>query len=316
VTSSPEPIRADAPERWLELSVETDAEAVEAVSEILGRVSAGTVVEPIALVRDPTDELAAHPDHGAGFVVTGHVADGPDASAQVEATERALWHLQAFGLRPVGELRVRTVEDRDWAERWKEHATVQRIGRVVIVPSWLDHVPGADEVAITLDPGMAFGTGLHPTTRGCLTLLQEVSPMPARVLDVGCGSGILALAALRLGAASAVAVDTDAEAVAATRANAARNGLADRVEARHGTLTPETTDRFPLVLANLVAAILVELAPRLAAHVAPGGTLIASGIIAPRADEVLEAMAGAGLEAVQRLDDEDWVSLALRTSPA
>jgi ribosomal protein L11 methyltransferase len=317
VTSSPEPIRADAPQRWLELSVETDAEAVEAVSEILGRVSAGTVVEPMALVRDPADELAAHPDDRAGFVVTGHVADGPEATAQVDATERALWHLQAFGLRPVGELRVRTVEDRDWTERWKEHATVQRIGRVVIVPSWLDHAVGAGEVAITLDPGMAFGTGLHPTTRGCLTLLQELpEPMAQRVLDVGSGSGILALAALRLGASSAVALDTDPEAVAATRANAARNGLADAVEAMHGTLPPEVTQRFPLVLANLVAAILIELGPRLAAHLAPGGTLIASGIIEPRADEVLEAMAAAGLEPVRRLDDEDWVSLALRARPA
>lgn len=305
-------MRTDAPAgQWLELRVETDAEAVEAVSEILGRVSAGTVVEPMALVRDPADELSASPDPSAGFVVTAHVPHGPDAAAQVEATERALWHLQAFGLRPVGELAVRTVDDRDWAERWKEHATVQRIGRVVIVPSWLEHERAEGEVAITLDPGMAFGTGLHPTTRGCLALLQEVAPMPARVLDVGSGSGILALAALRLGAATAVALDTDPEAVRATRANADANGLGERLEARAGTLDHEATERYPLILANLVAVILVELAPRLAAHLAPDGTLLASGIIAPRADEVLAAMAAAGLQPARRLDDEDWVSLAL-----
>jgi ribosomal protein L11 methyltransferase len=301
--------------RWLELSVEADAEAVEAVSEILGRVSAGTAVHPTALARDPGDELAATPDLSAPFVVTAHVADGPDAAAQVEATERALWHLQAFGLRPLGELRVRAVEESDWTERWKEHVTVQRVGRVVIVPSWVEHAAAPDEVAITLDPGMAFGTGLHPTTRGCLRLMQEIEPMPPRILDVGCGSGILALAALRLGAASAVGVDTDPDAVAATRANAERNGLGDRVEVRAGTLAAVADERFPLVLANLVAAVLADLASPLAAHLATGGTLLASGIIAPRADEVIEAMAVAGLEPVRRHDDDDWVSLALVASP-
>jgi ribosomal protein L11 methyltransferase len=301
--------------RWLELSVEADAEAIEAVSEILGRVAAGTAVHPTKLLRDPNDELAATPDLAAPFVVTAHVADGPDAPGQVEATERALWHLQAFGLRPLGELQVRAVEDSDWTERWKEHVSLQRIGRVVIVPSWVEHVASADEVAITLDPGMAFGTGLHPTTRGCLRFLQELEPMPPRVLDVGCGSGILALAALRLGAGSAVGIDTDPEAVVATRANAERNGIAARLAVQGGTLPAIPGERFPLVLANLVAAVLVDLAEPLAGHLAPDGRLVASGIIEPRATEVIEAMARAGLEPIRRLDDEDWVSLVLAHRP-
>jgi ribosomal protein L11 methyltransferase len=297
--------------RWLELSVTADVEAVEAVSEVLGRVSAGTAVHPTELLRDPNDELAARPDPSAPVVVTAHVVDGPDAAEQVESTERALWHLQAFGLRPVGELRVRAVDDADWAERWKEHYTVQRIGRVAIVPSWADHEAADGEATVVLDPGMAFGTGLHPTTRGCLELLQRVSPMPARVLDVGCGSGILALAALRLGAAAAVGFDTDPGAVTATRENGARNGVADRIEVRHGTLPETPAERFELVLANLVASVLVELAPRLAAHLAPGGTIVASGIIEPRAEEVERAMAAAGLSVSARLDDGEWVSLVL-----
>src|SRR6185436_2351334 len=99
--------------RWLELSVEADVEAVEAVSEILGRIAAGTVVQPTRLIRDPNDELSAREDPTAPFVVTAHVADGPDSAGQVDATERALWHLQAFGLRPVGPLRVRAVDDAD-----------------------------------------------------------------------------------------------------------------------------------------------------------------------------------------------------------
>lgn len=297
--------------RWLELTVEADAEAVEPVSEILGRVAAGTIVQPLRLLRDPDDELVVRDDATAGYAVIAHVRDEPGADAAVASTERALWHLQAFGLRRIGELRVRAVDDADWAEAWKAHYAPQRIGRVVVVPSWVKEPIGPDEVDIVLDPGMAFGTGLHPTTRGCLELLQQITPIPSPVMDVGCGSGILALAALRLGAQRAVGLDTDPLAVEATVANAERNGLAGGLAASVGTLPARPAERFPLVLANLVAAVLVELAPRLAAHLAPEGTLLASGIISPRADEVLEAMRAAGLEPRRRRDDGEWVSLAL-----
>jgi ribosomal protein L11 methyltransferase len=302
--------------RWLELTVTCDNEAIEAVSEILGRVGQGSAVRPTRLIRDPADELSAREDPSAPYEITAHIPEDEAAPAAVEATERALWHLQAFGLRPVGELRVRSVDDADWTEAWKAGYVPQRIGRVVIVPSWLDEPIGPDEVALRLDPGMAFGTGLHPTTRGCLTLLQEISPMPSVVLDVGSGSGILALAALRLGAERAVCYDTDPLAVAATVANAAANDLADRVTAQPGSLPPKPVgEPYPLVIANLVAAVLVELAEPLAAHTAAGGILLASGIIESRADEVLEALTGTGLALEGRLDDAEWVSLQLRHSP-
>lgn len=296
--------------RWLELRVEAGVEAIEAVSEILGRVGSGTAVHPTQLIRDPDDELSARADATAPFVVKAHIADGADAAVAIEHTERALWHLQAFGLGPVGGLEVRAVDDADWTDAWKQHYVAQRIGRVLIAPSWATDEARDGEVRIVLDPGMAFGTGLHPTTRGCLELLQRVEPMPREVLDVGCGSGILSLAALRLGANRAVGLDTDPLAIEATRANAERNGLATQVEARLGTLgTPDT--RYDLVLANLVAAVLVTLAPGLADHVTPRGTLLASGIIEPRATEVIDAMAAAGLRVAERRDDGEWVSLRL-----
>ena len=290
--------------------MEADVEAVEAVSEVLGRVAAGTAVRPTRLIHDAGNELAVREDSAAPYEVTAHIPDDEGASEVVEATERALWHLQAFGLRPVGELRVRRVDDADWLERWREGYEPQRIGRVVIVPSWLEAELAPGEVAVRLDPGMAFGTGLHPTTRGCLALLQRIGPMPPRALDVGSGSGILALAALRLGVGHVDCLDTDAEAVRAALANAAANDLADRVTVTRGTLPASAADApYPLVLANLVAALFVELAPRLAAHLAPNGTLVVSGIILERQGEVEDALRGAGLHVDERLRDGDWVSL-------
>ena len=299
--------------RWLELTVTCDNEAIEAVSEILGRVGQGSAVRPTRLIRDPNDELSAREDPTAPYEITAHIPEDESAPAAVDATEQALWHLQAFGLRPVGELLVRSVDDADWTDAWKAGYVPQRIGRVVIVPSWLDESIGPDEVALRLDPGMAFGTGLHPTTRGCLTLLQAIEPMPPVMLDIGSGSGILALAALRLGAERAVCYDTDPLAVEATVANAAANGLADRVSANRDSLPPMPTgEHYPLVLANLVAAVIIDLAEPLAANTAPGGTLLASGIIEPRAEEVLAAMTAAGFVLEDRLDDGEWVSLRLR----
>jgi ribosomal protein L11 methyltransferase len=298
--------------RWLELSVEADVEAVEAVSEVLGRLGHGAAVRPTRLLRDAGDELSVREDPTAPYELTAHLPDDPAAPAAIEATERALWHLQAFGLRPVGELRVRPVDERDWTEGWKAGYAPQRIGRLLIVPSWLEAPAERGDVVVRLDPGMAFGTGLHPTTRGCLQLLQRLAPMPSRILDVGSGSGILSIAALALGAAHVDALDTDRVAVEATLANAARNDVGDRLAARVGTLREAGGKRYPLVLANLVAAVLIELAPRLAAHTAVHGELLASGIIAERGGEVVAALEGSGFELTERLDDGEWVTLRMR----
>jgi ribosomal protein L11 methyltransferase len=298
--------------RWLELTVLVDSEAVEAVSEILGRLGRGAAVRPTRLIRDPSDELSAREDPGAPYELTAHLPDDAAAPTAIEATERALWHLQAFGLRPVGELRVRTVDETDWTQGWKQGYQPQRIGRLLIVPSWLDPPVGTDDLVLHLDPGMAFGTGLHPTTRACLELLQRAGPMPPRVLDVGCGSGILGLAAIALGAGHVDALDTDAVAVETTLDNAAANAMGDRLTARAGSLEADGAAPYPLVLANLVAVVLVELAQRLAAHLATGGTLLASGIITERASEVVTALSAAGLRLDERVDDGEWVSLRMR----
>jgi ribosomal protein L11 methyltransferase len=300
--------------RWLALSVEADVEAVEAVSEILGRLGHGSAVEPLRLVADEADEQALRPDPAAGFRVTTWVPDDETAADSVARTETALGHLRAFDLRPMSGLTVTAVDDADWATGWRSGYAPIRLGRLSLVPTWLEVPPDA-ELVIRLDPGMAFGTGLHPTTRGCLELLQRLGPMPAEVLDVGTGSGILGLGALRLGARRVVGYDVDRLAVEAATANAAANDLGAQFEARLGTLPEDVLRPYPLVLANLVAAVLVELAPRLAAHTAPGGTLIASGIIDTRADEVDAALVASGFVVEERLVDGDWITLRARRAP-
>jgi ribosomal protein L11 methyltransferase len=299
---------------WLELAVEADPEAVEAVSEILGRVATGgTTVEPAFHLVE--EGLGARVDPDRPAVVRGYVParDASAAEAAAATVAEALGHLQAFGLRPIGVLRTRIVHEEDWAEAWKAYFPVLRIGRgLVIRPTWRRHRRQPEDTVIAMDPGMAFGTGLHPTTRLCLGALEPLADEGlldgAHVLDVGCGSGILAIAALLLGATRAVGLDTDPIAVEATLANARRNRVARRLPARVGSL-PSGEPAFDVVLANLIAGVLVPLAPLLRDEIRPGGTLLASGIFVDREDEVRDAFSSVGLIVRESTQEGDWVAL-------
>lgn len=299
---------------WLELAVEADLEAIEAISEILGRVATGgTTVEP---AYDLVDEgLGARVDPTRPATVRGYVPARDPAAAEAAAAQvaEALGHLQAFGLRAIGDLRTRIVHEEDWAAAWKAYFPVLRIGRRIVVrPTWRRHRRAPDDVVIAMDPGMAFGTGLHPTTRLCLAALEPLADdgrlTGKRVLDVGCGSGILTIAAVRLGAASALGVDTDPIAIEATTANARRNGLARRARARVGSL-PSGEPPFDIVLANLIAGVLVPLAPALRAELAAGGSIVASGIFIDREAEVRAAFEAARLTIMGRSAEGEWVAL-------
>jgi ribosomal protein L11 methyltransferase len=302
---------------WLELAVEVDIEAVEAVSEILGRVApGGSSVEPAFELVD--EGLGARVDPTRPAIVRAYVPARDAASAERAArdAEAALGHLQAFGLRPIGELRTRLVDEADWADAWKAHFPVMRIGRhLVIRPTWRRHRAAPGDVVIALDPGMAFGTGLHPTTRLCLAALEAAAARGeldgSRVLDVGCGSGILSIAAARLGARRVSGLDIDPIAIEATLANARRNRLARRIRARVGS-PPSGEPPFDLVVANLIASVLVDLAGPLRDELRRGGILLASGIFEDREAEVAAALGEAGLIVVDRSVDGEWVALAAR----
>lgn len=286
---------------WIELSVRTDAEGAEAVAALLNElVESGVAIEQ-TIVPDAGEAF----DPARAFIVRAFFS-----SAQREQLQRAqesLWHLAQ--LRAMSAPCVRELAEEDWAEAWKKYYTILRVGaRVVIKPSWLAYTPRADDVVIELDPGMAFGTGLHPTTRLCLRALEAHQGAAARVLDVGTGSGILAIAAAKLGARAILARDTDVVAIETAARNVAINRVEDYVRVERGTLDA-SCNQFDLICINILAEVIVELAPALAAALRPGGVVIASGILDFKADDVADALDTVGIAIIEKNQEEDWVTL-------
>lgn len=286
-----------AARRWLEIQVPAHAEAVEAVSEILTRIGH----QGIAV------DLPVEPRGGTDHLVKAYLLDDGEVVAKVNDVRDALGHLQAFGLGPIGELSAREIKEEDWLESWKAQFTPLRIGRFLVRPSWSAPRPAGEQIEIVLDPGMAFGTGLHPTTQQCLEALSHIALDGRSVIDVGTGSGILAIAASKRGASPVVAVDTDPLAVEAARENTARNGVA--VPVGEGSAA-DVPGRFDVVIANIVSPVLQRIAPDLVARLAPRGTLIVTGIAAPNEAHTLDAFVRAGMALLDRTQREDWVGLA------
>jgi len=305
-----------APDRvWHEFSVEVDSEAVEAVSELFGRYGFN---EGVA-IAEPYDQ-EGDGDHlrfarDCPFVVRTYVADSDFKPDIVDEIRRALWHLGQ--LRQVSDLTVTPIQEEDWANSWKEHFTARRIGdRVVIKPPWQQYEPREGEIVVELDPGMAFGTGLHPSTRLSVQGIEQVVSDGDRVFDVGTGSGILAISAIKLGAAHVDAVDIETVAIRATMENAQRNDVTDRIDVKLGTAGngEPFEGEYDVVLANIIARILVELAEPLTRATRPGGKLVLAGIIESREKVVVDEFASFGADVITRRQMDDWVSLVLERS--
>lgn len=297
-TPSSDPGRPGAlplrPLRWIEIAVPAHAEAVEAVSEILTRVGYNGIA-----IEEPLE-----PSPDALHLVKAYLIHDSAARGRVRKVREALGHLQAFGLGPIDALTLRRIEDEDWLESWKASFTPLRIGRFLVRPTWSDADPG-DAIVLELDPGMAFGTGLHPTTQQCLRALSVQDVEGKTVADIGTGSAILAIAAAKRGAASVIAVDIDEVSMRAASENVARNGVA--VTVGRGS-AGEVPGRHDLVLANIVAPVLQQIAPDLARCTAPGGMLVVAGIIAAAEVETVTAFEAVGFHPAGREQDGDWVS--------
>lgn len=275
----------------------------------------------IVFAAPPTDEEL-------GLLLADLDGDDPVAVELVDPAVRVFFSSAAGRDRAAATLRGQhglavaavDVSDEDWAARSQASLRAVRAGEVLVAPPW-DDTPAP--VRVVIQPSMGFGTGHHATTRLCLRLLQDCARPDMRVLDVGTGSGVLAIAAARLGAARVLAIDNDPDALRSARENVDLNGVGDRVTLAHVALgadhsapgaehqAPIVEHRFDLVLANLTGATLVRLAPRLAAAVAPGGRLIVSGILREELEEVAGAFRAHALEGIARLDEDGWAALAL-----
>jgi len=237
----------------------------------------------------------------------------------------ALWNRKRAGIErrlrdlrkefSISDPRTRELGPDDWTEEWKKGYETRKVGRrLVIVPSWKDYSPKKGEVAVTMDPGMAFGTGLHPTTRLCLIALEKYLKTGEEVLDVGTGSGILSIAAVKLGAGHVTAFDIEPEAVEIAKQNAIQNGVSDRVTLHTGTLKDlgATIPPADLILVNILAYTIIRLLPELKSKLRPGGRLVTSGILFEYCGDVETAMKEQGFEIIESLQEEDWVSLVAR----
>jgi ribosomal protein L11 methyltransferase len=285
--------------QWLQIGVAVTAELAEAVADVLGRFAPGGVA------------IEVHAKGGVGADTTvgvnAYVPVDSDTARIREKVEEALWHLGQISPIPPPEFSI--VEEQDWADAWKEHFHPLRIGqRIVIKPTWREFKTVPDDIIIELDPGMAFGTGLHPTTQMCLLGLEEQVRQGMKVLDLGTGSGILAVAAAKLGA-TVFAVDTDPVAVEAALENVQRNHVVEQVVVAQGSLE-RTNDTYDLVVVNILAHVIVALAQKgLADCVKLGGRWIAAGIIEPQVEEVEEALRANGLLVTAQKQMDDRVTL-------
>jgi ribosomal protein L11 methyltransferase len=271
------------------------------VSELFNRYSRGGAVIEHRLA----DGLGAHDDVDEMRVKAYIPAEDGRLKRHIE---EALWHLGQ--LYPIPDPEFAVLGEADWAEAWKAHYCVAHVGqRTAIVPAWQEYDPAPGEITIVLDPGMAFGTGTHPTTRLCLAALEGLPVAGMRVLDLGTGSGILAIAAAKQGAASVRAVDVDRIAVTSARENVAANGVDEIVRVEAGSLA-EAGGTYDLVLVNILYKVIVDLLQQgLAEALRPEGIVVASGIIDDQEADTVAAFERHGIEVTERRGERDWVAL-------
>ena len=316
---------------WLEVSLTVDGELAESVADVLARFAPNGVMteQGVRFVNDEDEGTATGP-----ITVRAYLEVNDQLEETRQKIEESLYYLGM--ITPVPTPTYKQIADQNWMEAWKENYKPIPIGkRLMIVPAWMDS-PEPKRIPIKIDPGMAFGTGTHPTTQLCLELIEKAMsgtreselgnrnpladsrvPIPNfRVIDVGCGSGILSIAALKLGATSALGVDIDIESVINSRENADKNGVGQEFILGQGSVAEVKAGQFafasaPLVVANILAPVIIRLFDAgLADLVEPGGTIILSGILAEQAEKVREAVSAKGLVVNEQRQMGDWVALS------
>lgn len=298
---------------WLEVKIVCDGEIAETVSEVLSRyVTQGVVTETDAKYDDAEEVLLETGE----IRVFGYLINDETVEEKRQKIEEALWHLNM--IQPIPQPTYRVIKNQDWMQSWKQFYKPIKIGKkLLILPEWMDNSE-KNRIAIRIDPSMAFGTGTHPTTQLCMRLLEELMPSGINVIDVGCGSGILSITAIKLGAKKALGVDLDYPSIVATKKNADLNQVSDKIEVGLASVTEIREGKFSLMNAEMVVVnILAPIIKRLFKNglsdlVKDGGTLILSGILEREANEIIETTEAQGFKLLTRYEITDWVGLAFR----
>jgi len=301
--------------KWLEVSLTVNGELAEAVADVFSRYAPnGVALQAQASQNEFEPSTVSNP-----IKVLAYLQIDDSIDAKREGIEHGLWHLGQIQALPAPTFRF--VEEKDWSDLWKENYKPIPIGeKLLILPAWFPP-PEGKRKAIILDPGMAFGTGLHPTTQLCLAAMENHLTAGASVVDLGCGSGILSIAAILLGARKVLAIDTDPFAVQNAQTNIERNGMIENIRVEEGSLQylvdderhPDQTD---LLLANIYATILTELIDfGLIQAVRPGGIVILSGIMENQADAIQAKCESLGAKILENRQQGDWVALVIKTHP-
>ena len=291
---------------WIEVSLD--------LSDVSGEI-ADAVREAVTDRCGGLEEL--HDESGASRV-RGYCVFTDDGKARVNLLSEHLRKIEGRnGLTPdalVNRVETRTIQNVDWATNWKQYYTPQRIGeRFIVHPSWEPpETANPDDLLILMDPGQAFGTGQHETTRLCIELMETLDLRERRVADIGCGSGILSIAAVLLGADSVTACDIDATAVETAISNAGQNQVADSITVRVGSVPSVTQDApFDIVMANIISEVLIEIHAELTALMKPGGFMIWSGIIEDRKHDIEDVIRQSGLRSAERRQQGEWLGYIL-----
>ncbi|MFY0545111.1 50S ribosomal protein L11 methyltransferase [Brevibacillus sp. H7] len=309
---------------WSEISIHTTAEAVDAVSNILYEMGANGVVieDPEVLHRNwdtPYGEIYQlspddFPTEGV-FVKAYLPADSASLSSLLEELKEQLHVLTSYGLDVgKGTVAVNDVHEDEWAHAWKKYYKPVYVSeRITIKPVWEEYTPkSADEIIIEMDPGMAFGTGTHPTTILCLRALEKYLQPGDRVYDVGTGTAILSIAAVKLGASHVLAMDLDEVAVRSAQANTELNQVSERIIVKQNNLLDGIEEQVEVVVANILAEVIVRFTDDVHRVLRPDGVFIASGIIQAREADVKIAMAKSGLEVIETVTIDDWVAIVAK----
>lgn len=308
--------------KWTEVRINTTEEAYDAVSEMLTSIGAGGV-----LIEDPNDvrRQVESPDSldyaddeflgslGEDVILKAYFHTESANSELIELIKEKLAFISEFLDTGKGYAGCSEVDEEDWATAWKKHYKPFYISdRIVIKPSWEEYKPREGETVIELDPGMAFGTGTHETTRLCAQLLEKYVAPGDVVIDVGCGTGILAIAAAKLGAGHITAVDVDEVAVRVTDENCRINRTESRITAMKGVLADVPQKNADIIVANIIADVIIGIADNMRYHIKKGGIIITSGIIRERREDVLEAYTSRGFVREDLMELGEWVAIVFR----